>query len=462
MPASADSTTSEQAIAAYVAAVRRLLPRAGYERSGDPQAARKFDIDHIRQALDRLGRPDRRHTVHVAGSKGKGSTASMIESILRAAGAHTLLLTSPDVHSARERIQIDGRPLGYEAFAALAERLAVDPDAERWSYFESLTMLGWLAGAEARCDWQVLEVGLGGRLDATNAVESKEVAVITPIDLEHTAILGNTLAEIAGEKAGIISAGCEVVTAPMRSSAIEVIRERARAQGALLHEVPVECAMRSTKQTLDGQDFDLRTPLRTYRRLSLPLVGRHQLENAATAVRAIELAWARAGTQPGAGPPESAVRRGLATVRWPARFEAIRRRDRPLVILDALHTPLAAVRFRDTVRDVRPPRPHVFVLGLLEGRDLPTLASALLEPGDDVVVTLADTPRAADLTEVVAACAAAGALTQRAEGVTDALERAEALAGPRGTVFVVGSLYTASEAREFLLGITGDRALGLR
>ena len=191
----------EAAIRAYVEAMRALLAHGGFERTGDVLAAKKWDFDHITAWLDANGRPDARPTVHVAGSKGKGSVSSMTASILRAAGAHTLLLTSPDLHSARERIQIDGAPLGYGDFAEVARALLDDPAAAGWSYFEMLTVMGWMAGQRAACDWQVVEVGLGGRLDTTNAVAQKQVAVVTPIDLEHVAILGDSIPGIAREKA---------------------------------------------------------------------------------------------------------------------------------------------------------------------------------------------------------------------------------------------------------------------
>jgi dihydrofolate synthase/folylpolyglutamate synthase len=450
----------EAAIAAYVEAVRGLLARGGYERSGDPREAKRFRLTHIAEYLERTGHPERRRTVHVAGSKGKGSTAAMAEAVLRAAGARTLLLTSPDVHQARERVRVDGEPLGHAGFAALAQRLLADDATEGWSYFELVTVLGWLAGAEAGSEWQVLEVGLGGRLDTTNVIERKEVAVITPIDLEHTAILGETIAAVAGEKAGVLTGPCEVVVAPLRESALDVVRARAAEAGATLHEVAEECALRVTGQSLDGQTLDLRTPLRTYRRLQLPLIGRHQAENAAAAVRAAELAWASMGEEL----PAAAVAQGLSRLAWPGRFEVIRRR--PLVVVDALHTPLAATRFRETVEALRLPQPRVLVVGLLGGRDAAALAAALLgargEAAASVVVTAPASERAADPAEVEAAFRAEGAPVQRAPDVPAAVELARELAGEGGSVLVVGSLYTVSEAREQLLGVSGDRAFGLR
>lgn len=444
------------ALQAYVEAVRRLLAHGGYERTGDLSEQRRWGREHVTKLLDHLGRPDARNTVHIAGSKGKGSTAAMVESILRAAGAHTLLMTSPDLHQARERIAIDGAPLDYARFAALAGRLLSEEGTAGWSYFELMTVLGWLAAEDAGCDWQVVEVGLGGRLDTTNTLAAKEVAVIMPIDLEHTAILGDTIPAIAKEKAGIITGPCAVVTAPMRASALEVVQERAAEMGATLHNVPDECALRVTSHSLDGQVLDLRTPLRMYRGLKLPLLGQHQIENAATAVRATELALAAAGDEL----PEQAVRRGLETVRWPGRFEVVRRR--PLVIVDGLHTPLAAKRFREAVKALSVPRPHVFVAGLLAGKDTEGIASALVSEGDDFVIAPPASPRAADIEDIRRRFIGAGANVQQVASIGEAIEVAEGLAGGRGSVLVVGSIYTAAEAREHLLGITGDRSFGLR
>lgn len=447
----------DEALRAYVDAVRRLLDHGGYERTGDAKESRRWGRDHVARLLDRLGRPDARHTVHVAGSKGKGSVAAIADSILRAAGAHSMLMTSPDLHQARERIAIDGAPLDYARFAALANNLLAEDGTETWSYFELMTVLGWLAARDAACDWQVIEVGLGGRLDTTNTMASKDVAVVTPIDLEHTAILGDTIPAIAAEKAGIVIGPCEVVASPMRPSAIEVIAARAAEMGATLHQVAEECTLRVTSQTLEGQALDLRTPVRTYRGLKLPLIGRHQSENAATAVRAAELAWA---SVTGDDLPEHAVRTGLERVLWPGRFEVVR--HRPLTIVDGLHTPLAARRFRETVRALNLPRPHVYVAGVLAGKDSAAIASGLVAEGDEVVLAPPSSPRAADLHDLRRAFTDAGATVQQAPSVAAAIDLATDLVGVRGTVLVVGSLYTVAEAREHLLGITGDRAFGLR
>ena len=475
-PAGAPSTAD---LAAYVEAAKRLLAHGGYERTGDVTQARDWGFAHIVAYLEAHERPDARPSVHVAGTKGKGSVATIVEAILRAAGAHTLLLTSPDLHSARERIAIDGAPIGPARFAAVATRLLDDPAAARWSYFELLTVMGWLAGAEAGCDWNVVEVGLGGRLDTTNAMvtnpsaggaaHGKAVAVITPIDLEHTEILGDTIAQIAAEKAGIITGPLPVVAAPMRASALDVIRARCLEAGATLHELATECALRVMSRGLEGQTIDLRTPVRTYRALRTSLLGQHQAENIATAVRAAEEAWAAVAAARGlegdaahsdAQLPEAAVTAGVANVRMPGRAEVIR--QRPLTLVDGLHTPLAARRFREALDALPVPRRRVWVIGMLGGRAIAPILEPLIGEGDDVVVAPPPSERAADVAAIVRAARDLGALPQRAKSVAEAIDRATEQAGERGAVIVVGSLYTVAAAREHLLAVTSDHLLGIR
>ena len=449
-------------LAQYARAVRGLLARGGYELSGRAALAERWAIDHIRDYLNANGRPEARPTVHVAGSKAKGSVATMTEALLReslpstAGDARTLLYTSPDLHSARERISLDGEPIPAAAFGALAERLLADPATEGWSYFELLTLIAWYAAASANCRWQVLEVGLGGRLDTTNAVTDKAVAVITPIDREHTAILGETIPEIAAEKAGILTAPCELVVAPQRASALDVIREAAEAAQARLHEVAEECALRVTSQSLDRVQFDVRTPERTYRKLKLELLGQHQAENAAAAIRAAELALASEGGELTA----QGARRALAAVRLPGRGEVIGRK--PLTIVDGAHTPLAAKRLRQALDQSGVPKHRVFVFGLLDGKDAEEIARGLISPDDQAFIAPPETARAADPSEVAAVVRALGIPASTAPNVASALERATATAGERGSVIATGSLRTVADAREARLVITGDRALGLR
>ena len=446
----------------YVTATRRLLAHSGFELSGNTAEAARWDIDHVSAYLDRHERPDARPTVHVAGSKGKGSIATMTEALLRFAlpvvpsAARTMLNTSPDLHAARERIALDGDSLAPGQFAAIANRVLADPTTERWSYFELLTVMAWHAAADTRCAWQVIEVGLGGRLDTTNAISAKAVAVIAPIDREHTAILGETIPEIAREKAGIITGPCEVVIAPQHASALDPIHEAAAAAGATTHEIAEECALHVTKSSLDSVEFDLQTPELTYRKLRIQLLGHHQAENAATAIRAAELALQTQGIKL----DERVAREALAQVRLPGRGEIAR--QHPLTIIDGAHTPLAAKRLRQALDQSGAPRTRVFVLGLLDGKDAEGITAALVSPDDQVIVCPPGHPRAADPSAIAALVRATGAMASTAPNIATALKSGTALTGKRDVLIVTGSMYGVAEAREALLALSGDRALGLR
>jgi len=454
-------STRSPELEGYRAAVQRLLGRGGYERTGSADEARRWGRDHIARYLDSQRneagrRPDERLTVHVAGSKGKGSVSIMVEALLRSAGARTLLLTQPDVHSARERITIDGVPVTHARFTELALPLLDDPVTRGWSYYELIVVMGWLAGARASCKWQVLEVGLGGRIDTTNTIERKQVAVITPIDLEHTEILGDTIPRIAEQKAGIITGPCQVVVSPVGTAALDVVRRRAHDCGAELHEASEECSIEVKTAGLHGYELELKTPLRTYRRLHLPLLGQHQLENASVALRAAELAL----TSQGGELPEAAAREALSSVRLPVRLETIRRK--PLTVIDGAHTGLAARRLRQTLEALPFPRERVFVLSMLSGKNIAGVVKELVGPDDSVILAPAASQRSASIDELAAAVRSRGVTPESATSVADAIDAATERVSPDGLILLAGSMYAASEAREHVLGIAGDRALGLR
>ena len=440
----------------YIEALRLLLHRDDWERSGSAADAARWDLRRMRSLLARLGDPHPgRGTIHVAGSKGKGSTAAMIASVLRAAGQSTGLYTSPHLHRFTERIAIDGQPIAPDDFGRLMGELARHVEAENAdgsygtvSTFETLTALAFLHFRERDVRWQVLEVGLGGRLDATNVFEEKAVCVITPIGLEHTAVLGDTIAQIAGEKADVITSGSTVVMAPQREPAAEVVRQVCSERSATLIETAQACALNPTGRGGDGQAFTLRTPHGTYT-LRLPLLGRHQLENAATAVLALE-ALAPHGVEIA----EASMRAGLADVRWPARIDVLR--QRPLVVADGAHDRDSAQRLADTLREDMGLSNAVLVVGWSGDKDAAALAEALASLATHVVATRSRHPRAAEPRVVADAFAEGEIPVTIAEPVGAAIEAAHALAAPGGAVIVCGSLFVAAEAREHVLGIEYD------
>jgi dihydrofolate synthase/folylpolyglutamate synthase len=463
----------------YCHALRFLLGLSDWERltapqEGQPAApaapavvqareADRFNLERVRSLMARLGNPHLgRETIHVAGSKGKGSVAAMIASVLRAAGVHAGLYTSPHLHRMTERIAVDGEAISADDFGRLTEPVRDAVEAEnaggpaqpggQVTTFEALTALAFLHFRERAVGWQVLEVGLGGRLDATNVVEEKAVCVITPISLEHTAVLGKTVGRIAAEKAAIITPGVTVVMGLQRESAAEVVRRACAERGAHLLEVAQACALTRLGFSAEGQDFRLRTPRGTYG-LRLPLLGRHQLENAATAVLALESLAER-----GLAIPEPALRRGLEEVRWPARLEIIRRR--PLVVLDGAHNVDSVRRLCQALEEYLPYSRAIVVAGFSADKDIGAIAAELerLPRLARVIATRSPHPRAAPADAVAAAFLEREIETAWEGDVPAALEVALGLAAPEDMVCVMGSLFVAAEARRHILGLETDPA----
>jgi dihydrofolate synthase/folylpolyglutamate synthase len=494
----------------YDEAVAYVFGFANYEFTPLSSAtAAALDLARLRSLLARLGDPQRSaRTVHITGSKGKGSTAAMISALLRRSGARVGLYTSPHLHSPCERIAVDGEPVSESEFAALVTDLRPHVEAEnaargdQLTTFELLTAMAFFAFRERRCDWQVVEVGLGGRLDATNVLDEKDLCIFTPISLEHTAILGPTTAAIAADKAGILRSGTRAVMAPQDEQAAAVLCRACADMNAQLASIAGECAWSSTARGLDGQDAAVRTPEAEYR-FFLPLLGGHQVENAATALRGIEL-LSGAGAQ--LTPTEAAE--ALATVRWPGRLEVLSRD--PLVLADGAHNAASALRLAEALREVLPDvasppaplqqsrtgetheasslspagegwgegeaqdwrnsqepptagRPHgrlVLVLGTLTDKDLAGMVAALAPVTSEVTAVQPDMPRARPAEEVAAAFAAAGVPAGTGASVAAGLRAAINRAGPHGAVCVAGSLYTVAEARAELLGVgnSGQRS----
>ncbi len=444
----------------YADALDELWRRSNYERGyisnpfGDPDQAER-GMRRVRALMHALGDPQRGPAMlHVAGSKGKGSTTSLLDAALRAAGYRAGRFTSPHLHAFRERIAIGGEPVSEARFASLAatataaaERIEQEiPDLGRVTTFELLTAMGFLAFAEAGCDVAVIEVGLGGRYDATNVV-SPTVAVITRIDLEHTAVLGDTLAAIAAQKAGIIKPGRPVAVAPQAAEAAEVFVETARRLGSPL--------------LLGGRDWQVEGTCDAFRAvgpwgeladLQLGLPGAFQWENAGTAVAAL---WQ--ANETGLRIDAAAIRQGLAAARWPGRFERIAV-DGIDIVLDGAHTPAAASALAAALAAAFPDRRARFVLGISKDKNAAALAAALAPVAASFIATRSSNPRAADALTVAQSIAAAlpAAAVSRTETTEEALALARRQASADGAplVVVAGSLYVVADAREALgLGV---------
>ena len=436
----------------YRQSIDYILSFADFERSGRFQ--HRPNVQPLLALLHRLGDPHLgRRTVHIAGSKGKGSVAAMLESILRAAKLRTGLFTSPHLHSYTERIRIDGEPIGEDEWARLTvvlrEAVQADdppPDGRRLVTFDLLTALAFLAFRERNLDCQVLEVGLGGRVDSTNVFEAKDVCAVTAIGLEHTEVLGDTVAEIAAEKAGIVRTGATTVIAPQRHAiAREVIRQAAADVSCSIVDVAGSYSWRRIAHDLDGQTFRLNGP-RGALSLRLPLLGRHQLENAAAAV-----ACADALTERGLPIPDEAIQHGLAHVSWPVRMEILRRK--PLVVADSAHSRDSARCLRQTLTDYLSCQSAFLIVGMSADKDVTGLAQELAPIARRVTAVRTGHPRAMPPQQVAAAFREAGAEADAENGVSKTLEKVLATAAGEEVICLTGSLFVAAEGRAYLRGI---------
>jgi dihydrofolate synthase/folylpolyglutamate synthase len=434
-----------------------LLSFADFERSGRFQD--RPDVEPVLALLRRLGDPhlavpagrQGRRTVHIAGSKGKGSVAAMVESVLRAAGHSTGLFTSPHLHSYTERIRVNGEPLAEADWARLTGvlREAVEGATEEGRSlvtFDLLTALAFLAFRERAVGLHVLETGLGGRVDSTNVFETKDVCAITAIGLEHTDVLGDTVEQIAAEKAGIISPGAAVVIGPQpHAAARDVVSAAAREAGCAIVDVSGRYSWRLASHDLDGQTFDLEGPGGA-QRLRIPLLGEHQLENAATAVACVD-ALRGSGLEVAA----AAVKRGLAAVRWPGRMEILRRK--PVVVADGAHSRDSARRLRESLTRYLSCRDAFLIIGMSASKDATGLAEELAPLASGVIAVRANHPRAMPPQEAAEAFRRVGVDAEVGQGVAAALDKALAAAAGDGVICLAGSLFVAAEGRAHLRGL---------
>jgi dihydrofolate synthase / folylpolyglutamate synthase len=426
----------------YRDALSFIYSYTDYEQRGFATYAPEFyDLDRVRRLLAALGNPqDTFRIVHIAGTKGKGSTAAMAESILRAAGYRTGLFTSPHLHTFRERMQICGDPIAEAGVVRLVRMLR--PRVRRIpgiTTFEIMTTLALAWFAEEHTQWVVLEVGLGGRLDATNVV-SPAVSVITPISLDHTAILGDTVAKIAAEKAGIVKPGVPAVSAPQPPEAASVIEETCRRLGVPLTTVGHDYTWTAGPSDLRGQTFSVGHGRETLSDLWIPLLGEHQQVNATTALATIDVLRA-SGLQV---PPE-APRAGLRDVRWPARLEILS--DRPLLVVDSAHNGDSAEKLVKWLSSLDANRLRTMVVGVSADHVTSDLLRTLLSGAQRCIATRSRHPRAADPAALREQAMSLGLQMEVCEGVPAALDSALAQAGPESVICCAGSVFVAAEAR---------------
>lgn len=352
-------------------------------------APERFELGRMFALMERLGNPQQEYpTIHIAGTKGKGSVAALCAAVLQAAGYKTGLYTSPHLVDFRERVQVDGEWIEEDAFVEAARQLQAQvAGLPGVTSYELQTALAFLYFARQQVDVVVAEVGMGGRLDSTNIL-TPLVSVITNISLDHTAILGNSLVEIAGEKGGIIKPGVPVVCAPQQAEALAKLREIAEDRKAPFTLVGEEITFELLSQTESGQEFRITEKGNTAVTLQSGLLGRHQAENAAAAFAALEVV-----DQAGLPVSGEAIREGFARVRWPGRFEIFP--GDPTIVLDGAHNRHSAEMLADTVRNVFPGREVTLVFGASEDKDIAGMFAELVPVVGDIYLVQADHPRAA-------------------------------------------------------------------
>jgi dihydrofolate synthase/folylpolyglutamate synthase len=441
----------------YDEALSRVMGLPDFERASHSPEHPVFKLERMDLLLKRLGSP---HlgipTVHVAGTKGKGSTAAMVTSMLTSGGYLTGLYTSPHLHRAVERIRVGLEPIEGREFAALLEQTW--PEVEwvagrggygRITFFELLTAMAFLHFKQIGVDFQVIEVGLGGRLDATNVV-TPEVCAITSISLDHVSTLGDTLGLIATEKAGIIKPRVPVVVAPQPREALEVFFSVSAARKAPLVQVGRDVSWRRLQAGLDGQSFDV-AGLRGGYRAWMPLLGDHQLENAGTAIAAVE-------TLAGRGFPvsEDGILEGLRRVRWPGRLEVLSREGSQLVV-DGAHNPDSMRRLVHTLREYFRFDRVILVFGATSGHSAQGMMAQLTPLSPSVIVVRSRHPRSAP-TQAIARGVRETGLTMlfEADDVALATRHAMRVAGPNDLVLGTGSLSVVAEVIEEVRGMAPE------
>lgn len=433
----------------YKEALRYIGSFINYEKKEDFSYNRTFfNLKRMEHLLNLIGNPHQQlRAIHIAGTKGKGSTAAIIASILTANGLRVALYTSPHLIDPRERIRIGGKLISEEEFTYFLSqiRFELENSSEQTSFtfFEIYTALAFFYFSHQRVDIAVLETGLGGRLDATNVVYPL-LAVITQISFDHTRELGKDLTSIAREKSGIIKEGVTVLTSPQDRAVMKVLEQAVRQKKTELYKVGEDIQYKRRGCTPQTQTFDLKTRKRTYSHLVLPLAGMHQLINAATAVGAIDLIEDK-----GIFTSAEAVRKGLKEVKWPGRIEILF--TEPLFIVDCAHNGASAQALADYLKDIFPQKRIILVLGILKNKDVESIARILCPLADKIILTGVNSPRALTPEEIEKAivkfCPRKEILIEKR--VKNAIICAQNLAGDDDLICIAGSVYLAGEILKY-------------
>jgi dihydrofolate synthase/folylpolyglutamate synthase len=435
----------------YAEAVAYLDRLTNFERAHDAAAMRGVRLERIRHLCERLGQPQQRfRSILVAGTNSKGSTCAMIYEILRAAGLRAGLYTSPHIDQLRERIRVGGPSaaptraradwITQEEFVRGVAQVRQAIDGATWhdgppTYFEAVTAVALGHFARKQVDVAVLEVGLGGRLDATNIVEPV-VSVLGPVGTDHTDVLGEDALAIAREKLGVARPGRALVCGLQTPEVGALVRDVAGAQGCRIVEYGRDVQVQVLAHGLDGSRVTVRTGRGLYEGLVVPLIGRHQADNAAMAIAAVE-------ALSGEGMPHTAVHVGLARVRWPGRLELVQ--ERPAVLLDGGHNPEAAKALRQTIQELWPERAVHLILGLSADKPMRAIGEILAPIARSVICTRSHHPRACDAAALAEQLDGLGPAPLAIPDPVDAYTYALNTAAPEDLVVAAGSLFLVGE-----------------
>jgi dihydrofolate synthase / folylpolyglutamate synthase len=391
-----------------------------------------FNLDRMFALMASLGEPQTKYPIiHVAGTKGKGSVSALCASALQAAGYTVGLYTSPHLLDYTERIQINGEPISHEQLIELVEEIKPHvAKIPKLTTFEITTALGFMAFATYGVNAAVLEVGLGGRLDATNVVTPK-VSVITSLSYDHTAVLGNTLALIAGEKAGIIKNGVPVVSSPQQDEALEVLIRVAKSKGSDITLIGKDVTFEFVESSLEGQKLRIQNS-----EFRIPLLGSHQIENAATAYTALKASRIPI--------TDEDIQKGFSQVQWRARFE-VARLDPPL-IFDSAHNQDSFEKLSETLDTYFPGKFVYLIFGASEDKNIPGMFAAMKAKIQKLIVTRADHPRALSVDHIQGLAEQAGVESEAVVPVKEALRHALDLSAKDGSIVLsAGSMFVTAE-----------------
>ena len=436
----------------YSEATNYLNSLINYEKIADfPSHKRFLNLQRMRDLLDLLGNPHRSlKFIHITGTKGKGSTAAMITSILTLGGLKVGLYTSPHLITPRERIRIGKEMIDKERFAQLIFQIKIaakkihriSPDFSP-TFFEVYTCLAFLYFSLEKVDLGVMEVGMGGRWDATNVINPL-VGVITQISLDHIKELGDNLLDITKEKAGIIKRKNKIVSSPQNPQVTSLLEEICQERGAQLYRVGKEVTFKLLSSGKEGQTFEVRGMKNFYPDLFIPLVGKHQIINASTAIAVVELI-----EEKGIFISAESIKQGLKKVYWPARVEILP--QKPTFIVDCAHNRASAEALAACLRELFPKKRIILILSVLKNKDVEGIGKALCPVVETVIVTKVNSPRALSPDELVGKVKKycySNPLIKK--DIPSAIARAKSLAGKEDIICISGSVYLAGEALSYL------------